>query len=390
MCLFLLIIYIYILGGVVHIRLDVLLTILVPDMLSMIDEYWNQLRNYSTTSIDSSNNNSTMIIDEQRLKPIEERWRQKTSKRGGGHYTKCPDEPVFTDLLSCLLASQVDLNENIKFPIINPNWLNVAVDILLSVGNIHTHRKPWALISTDASSLQSVISTFMEEWFNSSTNGGKSTRINFTLSSDELNQPREQSIYILENILIPFLPCHLIVNKVYTCANCQSTIKIRCTITSIPVNASRSGLYLERDLLDYFASTSSDLLCSKCNKPTIRRIEVIQWPEVLLININDPIKHVKYRKPPGMLSLAQFSNWITVSCPSASVYDLVSFCSIVKSGENESMVRVTKVKKRWLSSVHKRALGEGEDLRRLYAHSRKCRNTYHVCFRVVVSMRPLY
>ncbi|CAF4702212.1 unnamed protein product, partial [Rotaria sp. Silwood2] len=68
-------------------------------MLSMVDEFWNALSNYCTTSIDDSSADSTILFDEQRLKPIEERWRQRVSKRGHGHYTKCPDEPVFNDLL---------------------------------------------------------------------------------------------------------------------------------------------------------------------------------------------------------------------------------------------------------------------------------------------------
>ena len=69
-------------------RLDVLLSILIPDMLSMINEYHSDaLLSYRRRSINDSSVDSTMILDEQRLKPIEERWRERVSKRGRGYYS---------------------------------------------------------------------------------------------------------------------------------------------------------------------------------------------------------------------------------------------------------------------------------------------------------------
>ncbi|CAF3205771.1 unnamed protein product [Rotaria sp. Silwood2] len=360
----------YILGGEIHLRLDILLSILIPDMLSMIDEYWNMLLSYRTTSINSSNNDNTMIVDEQRFKPIEERWRQKSSKRGTGYYTKCPDEPIVTDLLSCLLASQVNLNQNLKLPVISPNWLNTAIGMLLSVGNNDTHHYSYTLSSTNSSVLISEISKFLEKWFNSTTSC-RPTRINISSLNYEINQPLEQSSFILEKILIPLLPCHMVVNKIHVCNRCKSTTKVRSTITSIPINSSSTGLYLERDLFSYFSPTQSDLLCSICNIPTIRHMEVQQWPPILLLNITDSKKTIKYRKPPTMLSLSQFGSWIAIGCPSSSIYHLVCFNSIIKSGEDETMVRITKVKKSWQTNIHKRPLGEGDHLQRLYANSRK-------------------
>ncbi|CAF5227694.1 unnamed protein product, partial [Rotaria magnacalcarata] len=41
----------------------------------------------------------------------------------------------------------------------------------------------------------------------------------------------------------------------------------------------------------------------------------------------------------------------------------------MSSGGNETMVRITKVKKSWLTSMHKRVIGDGDQLRRLYANS---------------------
>jgi hypothetical protein len=117
----------------------------------------------------------------------------------------------------------------------------------------------------------------------------------------------------------------------------------------------------------------SDIICIACDKQTTRQIEVIEWPQVFIVNINDFHRNVKFRKPPGVLSLAQFSSWIAIGCPSSAIYELVCFNSIVRSGANDNMVRVSKTKKSWSTSTNKRLIGEGDQLRRLYAHSRKCK-----------------
>lgn len=344
-------------------------------MMSMVDEYWNQLLNYSSTSINTSNNSTIISINEQRLKPIEEHWRQNVSRRGHGYYNKSPDDPVIDDLLSCLLTSEVSLNENIHLPLINPQWLNVAIGIILSVRNKNNNdRYSFTLTLANDSVLLSTISMFLEEWSRDASNKRiQSSRINISLSNDDISKTSDQSIYILEHILVPFFSCELIINGVYECRNCQSTIKIRSLITSIPVHVSKNGFSLERGLIDFFSATSSDLRCSVCNKFTIRHIEVLKWPPVLLININDSTKIAKHRKPPGMVSFSQFSSWNCIGCPSSSIYNLTCFSSSLKSsGGTETLVRATKVKKRWLTSTHRGAIGEGEQLRRLYTHCREC------------------
>ena len=121
----------------------------------------------------------------------------------------------------------------------------------------------------------------------------------------------------------------------------------------------------------FFTATSSDIPCASCNKPTVRHIEVLQWPAVLIVTVNGWKKNVKHRKPPGILSLIQLSRWLAIGCPSSAVYDLICFNSVIRSSENEVMVRATKIKKSWSTNVHKRLLGEGEQLRRIFAHGRK-------------------
>lgn len=78
-----------------------------------------------------------------------------------------------------------------------------------------------------------------------------------------------------------------------------------------------------------------------------------------------------FNKEKAQLWVCKASLYWKVLTLTATIYDLVSFSSVVESGGNEIMVRITKVKKSWLTSIHKRTIGEGEELRRLYAHSRK-------------------
>jgi len=122
-----------------------------------------------------------------------------------------------------------------KLPISGSNLLNIAIGMLLSLENYNIPRHRSISPSTNDSSVLFITFTFVE-WYNSSTNNIRSTNINFSLPNNELNIPLDQYTYILEKISIPLLPCHLISNKVYIFKSCQSTVKIRSAITSVPVN----------------------------------------------------------------------------------------------------------------------------------------------------------
>ncbi|CAF1441600.1 unnamed protein product [Adineta ricciae] len=364
------------LGNRVHIRLDVLLSILIPDMLTMIDEYTRNLTVYCSASQNNDESNSSMVLDDRRLKPVEEHWRETRNKRGHGHYTKCPEQPVFSDLVSSLLASRNDVNADLKLPAITPIWLNIAVGLILStINNFDLHLSipsPSSESSNSLSPLDIVIS-FIEDWLSSTQRDNRKTlaaKIPFPLKIDDINGLAQRSTYILEHILLPLLPCHLIVDKIYSCKTCEFTMSKRDLIGYIPINIFGAGLQLEHDLYSYFAPVTSDLPCPLCGDLTIRHIEVIQWPYVLVLNINESSKNIKFRKPPGTLSLVRFSSWLSIEYPSSSVYDLVSFSSIIRSGSNEIMVRATKIKKSWSTSMNKRLIGCGEVLKRLYANSR--------------------
>ncbi len=343
----------------------------------MVEQYTNALFSHGLSSQNKSQNNDSLALEERRLKPVEERWRQTSNKRNHGHYTKPPEQPVLTDLVSSLLASQNDINTDLELPSLSPEWLNVAIGLILSTGNSIRNRRSIPWFSSNASPLLDTIKTFVEEWLNSSVNNthiARSSSINLSLPTDNLNNISEQCRFILEQILIPLLPCHFVVNKIYSCSSCETTQKICCTISSIPVNVLRSGLHLEHDVHAYFAPTSSDIPCAICKKSTTRNIEVVKWPSVLIINVNKYQRNVKSRKPPDMFSLAQFSSWIAGGLPSSMVYDLVCFCSTLQINSTESIVRSTKIKKSWSTSINKRLIGCGDQLKRLFAYSRKCYN----------------
>lgn len=364
-----------ILGDKIHLRLDVVLSIIIPDMLVLIDEYLNAITTRSIITKTDSNAASTSL-NEQRLKPIEERWNKTTTKRGHGYYSKTPQQSVFHDLVSSLLLSRNDVNVGLRLPNLTPNWLNVAIGLILSTGNEaggHYELLPSSLNYNCA--LLDVIKTFIEEWFSSTltqTNNPRSTKISFSLPTDILLDTSQQSAYILEKILIPLLPCQLIVNKIYSCNTCKKKVKIKATITSIPINIHQNGLHLNNDINSFFGRNPSDILCKSCRKPTTRHIHVKEFPSVLIIHIDESPKDIKYRKPPDFVSLNSYADWCALGFPSSTMYELVCFNSIVQSGGIDSMVRVTKTKKSWSTSINKRVIGNGDLLKRLFAHSSKC------------------
>ncbi|CAF4221628.1 unnamed protein product [Rotaria sp. Silwood2] len=280
---------------------------------------------------------SNLLLEESRLKPIEERWRQSSCKRGHGHYTKNPDEPLFANLVSSLLACKNDVNCDLKLPTLLPDWLNTVVGLILSTRNNIRHLDNLSSSLFCNSKLINVISTFVDKWTSGTASDGDLANITSTLSTQELPESSERSAYILEQILIPLLPCHLLVNKIYSCKYCDSKVKMQMTITSIPVNTTKTGLNLEHLIYSFFLPTQSDFLCSLCNKPTIRNIEVVQWPPVLIININDIQTHAKFLKPTYVISLNHFSNWLAIGSPSAFIYDLICFNSLIQSGTSTTM-----------------------------------------------------
>jgi hypothetical protein len=339
----------------------------------MTHEFATALLSYSSMSDEGNNtNNDRSVLNEKTLKPIEEPWNKMSNKRNSGHYSKAPDEFTITELISSLIAPINNVNANLKLPKITPQWLNIVIGLLLSTETYGTYHSHPPELPSNVPEVVESIQTFLEEWSTSTISNLKSSQV--TLSVPDTDVPtdaNEQSLYILETILIPLLDCNIIANKTHLCRSCKSEVKFRVTFAYIPVNINKAGLHIEHELLTFFSPTTSDLLCSTCNKPTIRHIEVLHWPQVLIINVNNSKATFKYRKPPGIISLSQFSNWLAIGTPSSTLYDLITFNSVLRTGGKDTTVRVTKVKQNWTTSVNKKIIGNGEQLRRLYASSRK-------------------
>ena len=92
-------------------------------MLATNEEFSNSLFNYCRSSDINSNNSGSMALNKHRFRLIQERCRQSCSKRGHGHYTQCPGESVFNDLISSLLVSNINVNAGLKLPTLSPDWL---------------------------------------------------------------------------------------------------------------------------------------------------------------------------------------------------------------------------------------------------------------------------
>jgi hypothetical protein len=376
--------YFILLGGDIHIRIDVLLSIVVPDMLTMIQEFSNSLLSSTSTLVGGNNitNNST-VIKENQLKPIEERWRKSSNKRNSGRYTQPPDESTMTELMSCLIAPTNDLNADFKLPTITPNWINLAIGLLLSTQTYGTYFNRPPMLSSNVSVILVLIRDFLDEWSTSRIQTNQMSNMNFKIPPNEVPEDiNEQSTYILEKILISLLDCNIIANKVYVCESCKSKIKMRIIFTQIPIHINKNGLYIEHELVTFFSPTITDVICSACGKPTIRHIEMLQWPRVLIISINGSKPSFRYKKSPGVIFMTQFSHRIAIGTPSSTLYDLITFNSILRVNDKDTAVRVTKVKRHWNSSAHQRIIGNGEELRRLYGSSRKCICTLELASRL--------
>ncbi|CAF1463632.1 unnamed protein product, partial [Rotaria sp. Silwood1] len=256
-------------------------------------------------------------------------------------------------------------------PVVTPSWLNTAICMLLSTQTYGMYYNCPPILPTNIPIILDLIRTFLDDWCKSTTRTNQMSKVTFNLpNTDQPKEPNEQSMYILENILIPLLHCNIIGYKVYVCHSCKSETKVRVIIIHIPVNISKTGLYIEHELLTFFGPMTSDVLCSACGKSTVRHIEVIQWPQVLIINITDPKATFRYRRPPAVISVSEFSHWIAIGAPSSTLYDLITFNSVLGVGDKNVMIRVTKTKKNWTTSVNKKIIGNGEQLRLLYGSSR--------------------
>ncbi|CAF2835981.1 unnamed protein product [Rotaria sp. Silwood2] len=85
---------------------------------------------------------------QQQLKQLTENWR-KNNRRGHGFYAKKPDTSIMNNLKYTLVVYSTTINDGLSVPHLPvPNWLNVAIETLISIELIR-----------ESSSLSSKIST---------------------------------------------------------------------------------------------------------------------------------------------------------------------------------------------------------------------------------------
>jgi hypothetical protein len=364
------------LGGQIHTRLDIVVSLLVKDMVSMVDDF--------VTSLTAQRLSVTSSSDSQRLKLVEEHWQQK-SKRGRGRYTKAPSDNVLSAMKSNLLTPSItNINEGLSLPVLKPEWLNVAIGVLLSIESVRS-RSELSLPQTEINLLQQEVDVFIQEYVRQiNTDNPLSNRkkpkniidnlsINIPMSTDVPNDIHRQLFFILETLITPILNNDLEAIKTFICIKCNKFVRTYFS-TSFPIllNVSHGVFSLEREIVNYFADNTSDRMCTTCSMPMIRRISVIHWPDTLLLKINRSEKtSARLQKAPNAISLEHFNESVNIGNPGISVFDLTCFVAIYQHANDSKLVRVTKVKNKWISSVNSKLIGEGEMFRNLYGNSRK-------------------
>ncbi|CAF4854420.1 unnamed protein product, partial [Rotaria sp. Silwood1] len=358
------------LGTQTYMRSDVVLQILVQDMQKFIENF--SISYLASTSDDNYNESS-----QQKLKELKENWRQK-SRRGCGFYAKKPDKSIMNNLQYALIASSTTINDGLSIPDLPvPNWLNVTIGMLLSIKSI---RESAPLSLTISTSLPNDILSFINKW-TSPSNSTQSQKQIRTEQMQLLNTPfhiptnvpvdgNEQINFILHKILLEIFDSSIPAIKIFTCMSCKFTTYTRFNINYIPLNMVEGKYHLREQLNNYFSGFISDHICDKCSTSMSRHIKLLECPSVILLNISCiDISSTVLRKPPNAIFFQPFLEKFNIGCTSASIYDIVSFISIMPNTDNK-LVLATKIKQRWRISSMPKLIGNGEKLCKLFSNSR--------------------
>jgi len=254
-------------------RPDVVLQILVQDMQRMTEAFSISLLYRSTNSAHSK---------QKKLKEISESW-NKSNRRGHGHYTKKPESIVMMNLTSALVVSSSKINDNLSLPDLSaPNWLNVTIGLLLSITTIRQSPPQSTIMQT---SLLIDVANFIENWILASGNTRckkKTNAIQKRLLNTDFDvppnipiDPAEQSVYLLHNLLLPMIAQPMLAIKTYLCTACKFLTRTHTIINYIPINVVNGQILIYNELITYFISSTSDVLCNKCSFPMTRRIELL-------------------------------------------------------------------------------------------------------------------
>ena len=348
---------------------------LVTDMVSIVDDF--------ATSLAARNQSLNSSNDGQRLKMIEEHW-QENSKRGRGRYTKPPDDKALLRMKCNLLTTSIkNINDGLCLPVLNPKWLDIAIGLLLSIESVRNGSHSLSEKPRSSRLLQEV-ENFIQQYLTlieriPATNRQKcrslmdNLAINIPVSITVSDEPDQQIFFILESLISPIVNSNLEMIKTFICVKCNESIRTYFS-TSFPIllHPSQGTFSLEREIINFFAKNLSDRVCSSCKMPMLRQISVMRWPDTFLISIDRSGKTSAHsQKAPDSINLDQFNEQINIGIPGMSVFDLTCFLAIKNSNNISNLVRVTKIKSKWLSSITGKMIGEGEQFRNLYGNSSK-------------------
>ncbi|CAF1149091.1 unnamed protein product [Didymodactylos carnosus] len=335
-------------SGVVHERPYVVWTILIEDMNQMVESFRIELAARVATLIDDTQNRH------QQIKLLQEHWNKlSTNKRGCGFYTKQPEDYIMNHMTSSLANPPV-INDNLSLPQLLPEWLNCAVTLLLSIENI---RRRTLSAQSNLSPLLKEIAIFIDH---------------YCTGLYEKKLKRKETTKAMKTQFAVVINSQLQAIKWYYCTNCGIKLRVLVVYKYIPINVINGQLSLERELTSFFHGATSDRHCKKCSDIMVRRMQVLNWPDVLILTINDQttttIKRYS-RKPSKVFSLYPYNDVINICINSKCIFDLTTFISLKKSGTSNKLVRITKIDKKWSTSFSTKLIGEGVDLCELYAHN---------------------
>ncbi|CAF1234041.1 unnamed protein product, partial [Didymodactylos carnosus] len=196
-------------------RLDIVLSILVPDMVNTIELFHTGL------------SKSAIVIEsvqfeedeqqQQRLKPVEDPWRKKLDKRGRGFYSQKPNDYILSRITSNLTNPPI-VNDFLSLPLLStPEWLTCTITLLLSIKNIRQQKLsqqiyPSALLNEICQFIDYCSSIRNQKNENSKIKKRKVATENtiattqFSISQDFIsNDVNEQIEIIVKQILVPVM-----------------------------------------------------------------------------------------------------------------------------------------------------------------------------------------
>ncbi|CAF1538595.1 unnamed protein product [Didymodactylos carnosus] len=124
------------LGGEVHGRLDVVLSILIQDLVQFVHSF--------TLGIVNVNLNANQSLQQEHFIPVQEQWRAKKINKSRGYYQKKPEQHVLNKITSSFLTPPL-INCDLVLPKFSsqvPEWLKIISIFLLSITTFRSHSLP--------------------------------------------------------------------------------------------------------------------------------------------------------------------------------------------------------------------------------------------------------